>query len=75
MPIKSKADKMTIDYFCSNHPAFKKKAAELIEQSSSHEWVWERSSFSDPQDYNELHLAVVLSCGGVKKLSQYEAGY
>jgi hypothetical protein len=76
MPISSTADKMTINYFCSNYPAFKKKADELIEQSASHEWVWERSLFSDASDFNRLHLKTFdPQRREIKKISQYEAGY
>ena len=75
MPISSTADKMTINYFCSNYPAFKKKADELIEQSASHEWVWERSLFSDASDFNRLHLKNFdLSAGRSKRSLSMKQG-
>jgi hypothetical protein len=76
MPATTKADQSTIDYFLKNYSGFAKRAKELIETNQDHEWVWEYSLFSDPQDYNKLTLiGINYEFGETERISQYEKGY
>jgi|TARA_Y100000034_G_C6800267_1_gene358944 hypothetical protein len=76
MPATTEADKSTIDYFLSNYSGFKKRAEELIERNQDHQWIWEYSLFSDPEDFNKLHLiGINYEFGEMERISQYEKGY